>query len=387
MKGTIRPISSQSKCPTCKRLFEEVSKIGYICKEHMTIPRKFYIDLWHEGTRIRIFTNKYDNPLDSYSAAKSLLKQINTDIDNRTFDPTHFVRKDRENYYLEARWNEFVKKHTNRKYSQQLDFAKGYIFRHFSISHDIRDIKQSDITLFAEALPGMAKKGLGGKSIKNIVGVLLSLINYNHSLGVTSSKLTLPKIEVTKKVKNIPEVSESLKIISHIPEECRLIFLFLITHLCRPADARALQARHFDFENNTVTIELGFSGNVLSSTKTKKPYTIPLHAALRERIRDLCITCMPNDFVFTYEGKRWAEAKIREIWNAAAVKAGSVVTFYNGVKHASVSHAANESGDIYSTSKLTGHTNIRTTQIYADKTRLEKLRKIQETIVIPEGLL
>lgn len=61
------------------------------------------------------------------------------------------------------------------------------------------------------------------------------------------------------------------------------------------------------------TIEPGFSGNVLSTTKTKKPYTIPLHPAVRERIQALCITCLPDDFVFKCEGKRWAEAKIRAI--------------------------------------------------------------------------
>ena len=166
-----------------------------------------------------------------------------------------------------------------------------------------------------------------------------------------------------------------------------LIYLFLIAHLCRPADARALQARHFDFVNNAVTIEQGFSGNQLSTTKTKKPYTIPIHPALRARLQDLCVSKMPDEFVFTYKDIRWGEAKLREVWNEAARKAGVKITLYNGVKHASVSHAASESGDIYNTSKLTGHSNVSTTEIYADKVRIEKLRKIQETINIPAGLL
>jgi len=316
-----------------------------------------------------------------------LRKQINVDIENRTFDPSHYVRKDRENFYLEARWKEFVKKHKNPKYLYQLSFAKKYIFEHFQASQDIRDIQQSHISIFAEALPGIAKKGLGGKSIKNIVGVLLSLINYNHSIGITPARLSMPKIEVSKKPKTIPEVTESLKVIQNIEEGLRPVYLFLLTHLCRPADARALQARHFDFLHDTVTIEQGFSGNQLSTTKTKKPYTIPVHPALREKLQALCISRMPGDFVFTYHGERWGEAKLREVWNEAAKRAGLKITLYNGVKHAAVSHAASESGDIYNTSKLTGHSNVSTTQIYAEKVRLEKLREIQATIRVPENLL
>lgn len=100
MRGTIRPISVQSKCPKCQRLFEEIAKVGFICREHLTIPRKFYIDIWHEGKRYRIFSDKYNNVLDGYSLAKSLLMQINNDMGNHTFNPSHYVRKDRENYSL-----------------------------------------------------------------------------------------------------------------------------------------------------------------------------------------------------------------------------------------------------------------------------------------------
>ena len=57
------------------------------------------------------------------------------------------------------------------------------------------------------------------------------------------------------------------------------------------------------------------------------------------------------------------------------------------LKHASASHAASQSGDIFNTSKLTGHSNVSTTERYAEKVSIEKLRKIQATISIPEKLL
>ena len=225
------------------------------------------------------------------------------------------------------------------------------------------------------------------KRQENADNVLYTLANYNHALGVTLHKLSMPKIEVQKRQKNIPEISESMSVIENIDEGLRIIYLFLLTHLCRPADARALQARHFNFANDTVTIEQGFSGNELSTTKTKNPHTIPIHSALRTKLQALCISKMPYDFVFTIVGKRWGEAKLREIWNKAARKAGLKVTLYQGVKHASVSHAASESGDIFNTSKLTGHSNVSTTELYAEKVSIEKLRKIQATISIPEKLL
>ncbi|HWR58576.1 MAG TPA: tyrosine-type recombinase/integrase [Thermodesulfovibrionales bacterium] len=387
MLGRIRPISIHRKCSQCYKPFEEVPKLGYICREHKERPGKFYIDLCHDGIRYRIFSDKYDNVLDSYSAAGSLLKQINLDIEHHTFDGKLYIKKERENYFLEARWEELVNRHKNRKYLYQITFAEKYVFEYFRASQDIRDIKQSDISLFAQALPTLAKIGLGGKSIKNIIGVLLSLINYDFSIGLVPNKLSMPKINVIKKPKKIPELSESLKIVQYIDEKFRLIYLFLLTHLCRPADARALQAGHFSFSNNTVEIELGFSANQLSDTKTKKPYVIPIHHALIERLREICLAKKPHEFVFTYQEKRWGEAKLREVWNDAAKKAGLKITLYNGVKHASVSHVASESGDIYNTSKLTGHSSVSTTQIYAEKVRIEKLREIQSTIIIPDGLV
>jgi len=375
----IRPISIQSKCPDCGKLFEEVHKLGFICREHKKTPSKFYLDLHYKGKRERIFADMYDNILDSYSATQTLQGKIFVDMANGTFDPSHYIKKEKEKYYLLGRWKEFVKRNDNPKYLLQINYAKGYTFKHFSASQDIRDIRQTDIQLFAEAIPTLSKNGkVKGKTISNIVGVLLSLLNHDTSVGLREGLLISPPIEIIKQPKNIPELAESLEIISHVDNEMRIIYLFLITHLCRPADARALYAKHFNFDQNVVKIEQGFSGNQLGTTKSKKPYKIPIHPALRNKLQALCIAKMPDDFVFTYKGNFWREARIREIWDEAAVKAESTVTFYNGVKHAGASHAASESGDIYNTSKLIGHANVSTTQIYTEKIKIEKLREVQK---------
>lgn len=90
MKGTIR---AKGNCPVCQGKFIEIKRIGYICAEHKTVPNRFYIDLFHKGQRIRLFSDKHGQVIDTYQRASNLISHINFEIQNHTFDPTKYVKQ------------------------------------------------------------------------------------------------------------------------------------------------------------------------------------------------------------------------------------------------------------------------------------------------------
>ncbi len=59
----------------------------------------------------------------------------------------------------------------------------------------------------------------------------------------------------------------------------------------------------------------------------------PIHSALYEKLKKICLGKMPREIVFTYKGKVWNETQVYRIWKAAAGKAGLPhVSNYVGVR-------------------------------------------------------
>lgn len=99
-------------------------------------------------------------------------------------------------------------------------------------------------------------------------------------------------IEVEGNIKEIPDFPKIEKgedktvwledgiqkrIIEHIPEKHRPIFLFMIRQGVRPSEARALHFEDIDRKNKTITICRNFSGKEYKEwTKTKKIRVLPL---------------------------------------------------------------------------------------------------------------
>jgi hypothetical protein len=88
---------------------------------------------------------------------------------------------------------------------------------------------------------------------------------------------------------------------------------------------------------------------------------------------------MPDDFVFTYKGKSWSESRISGTWKEAAVKAHLPhISNFIGVKHASASEIATETGDIFNISKMLGHRGgIKNTMKYTERIEIKKFRTLQ----------
>lgn len=91
MHGTIR---AKDKCPVCQGKYTEIKKLGFICPEHQTTPKRFYVDFWYAHQRLRLFSDRQGQILDSYQRATQLLGRVNSEIKDHTFDPTHYIKQE-----------------------------------------------------------------------------------------------------------------------------------------------------------------------------------------------------------------------------------------------------------------------------------------------------
>ena len=399
MYGNVRPISIHRKCPICNQNFTEVKKLGYICLQHRTTPRKFFVDLWNpfKKKRIPIFRDEKGFPLDSYKRAYAVLVSSSREIEDKTFKVEKYKQEDPEQFYISTKWYEYSKRGLAFAYKNSLKYTLPKVIEFFGTDKDIRELEQSDVALFMKHL---IKTGANYEGANQTIRVFLSVCNYNAKLGI-GKKLCMTDIvdndnDIPRKRKDaIPEITDTVKIISCMEKENRLPYLFNLLHFCRPADVRALQAGDFNFTNNTVTIQRSFSVDELHDlTKTGIEYTIPIHPQVLEKIRALCQTKNPDEFLWVmpeglYQGEAWRNYYQAKLWKAARIKAGlPKVQMYKGTKHCGASEVANSSKDVLGTSKLIGHFGgTSNTEKYICRVDIEQLRELQEHISVDVSIL
>lgn len=84
-------------------------------------------------------------------------------------------------------------------------------------------------------------------------------------------------------------------------------------------------------------------------------------------------TKQSGDLVFSMPCVQWAEKCVKEMAKAAGITKN--VTFHTA-RHTFATMQLTLGGDIYTISKLLGHTNLKTTQIYAEVINQKKREAI-----------
>ena len=397
MRGSIR---AKGRCPECEGPFTEVKKLGFICTSCKITPKKFYIDLFHKGQRIRIFADKTGQTLDAYQRAINLLSHINSELTDRTFDASKYVKVELERFYFSNVVKEWLKGKTKDvsqglrafSYVKELNaYSERYFIPHFG-NMDIREIRRYHIDEFKGSLP----EHLSPKTIKNIFISLKNLFNTAYRNEIIERMPSFPTITVPEYTgwKWI-DAETQIKILTALPDADKAIFVFLFLHGCRPGEARALKLKDIDFIPRTVRIRRSFSLNVLrETTKQKKENVIPLHPEFMPYIEDVIKTSLPEAFLFVNKrtGKPYNDETLRKIWHRALKKAGledSRLRLYDASRHSFASQLVNAGIPVNVISKLLGHSSVKMTARYAHenidtmKAALMSLSMKSETVTKP----
>ena len=379
MTGTIR---TKEKCPICGKGFTTIPKLGLLCLEHKTTPKKFYLDVYWKG-RQRLFCTKSGAILDSYGRALEMQLQVTREIKEKTFDPSKYRRQEIEKFFCSNLIESFLdKKRANLAPSNMVNYAKLYSrASEFFRDQDVREIRKIDIVHYQEWLE---KMGLGSKTVKNYLDALRAFLRWCMTdLEVLDRVPALPGIDVPDPAWRWIQREDQIQLLDFVPGEDLLIFKFLMLQGCRPGEARALKCGDVNLEAGIITIRRTFSKRVLREKrkgKKSKPYVIPIHPEILPDLAERVRSSLPEAFLFvTSWGSHYSENKVKRIWEGVRQAAGvEGLRLYDATRHSFASQLANDGAPLLNVSRLMGHTTTKTTERYYAHSSVEALRATVE---------
>lgn len=373
VNGAIR---TKERCPICGQAFGP----SFECPDHKTFPHRFYVDLSWKGQRIKIYSDKYGDPIDSFRRALQLHSNINEEIEDHRFDPTKYVRQDLVKFQVKTLLDRFL---TARISDLAPSYLKDYrrmviaAQEHFG-AKDIRDLRKIDLVDYKGSLEA---SGLAPKTVKNFLDHFKAFLRWCRSdLEIISQVPAFPQIEQSPRPFRWLAQEDQLRIFDQIPEQDRPIIHFLALHGCRPAEARALRIQDINLAAGLVTISSSFSGRVFREKRKgrgSRPYTLPIHPEMMDFVARRVKSALPGAWIFINprNGGPYTENKLRRVWDAArrAAKLDSSLRLYDATRHSFASQLRAAGVGVERIKDLVGHSDIRTTLKYAHGS-LEEMR-------------
>jgi len=370
--GTVR---CRGKCPNCKKPFKYFKKLGYACPDCKTLPKRFYLNLWNQKKRVRLFSDKKGMPLDSYDRAKTLLSHIRYEISNHTFNPTKYIKSEVREYWAITLLDKFRMSKLNslapsyrKDYSRMTELCKSFFG-----TKDVREIRKPDIRNFKSHLE--KDFTFKPKSIKNILMFLKTFIRWLYEQEYIEKVIFLSKEELQGLESSYRHQwlssEEQVKLLQYVPDEHSPVITFLMLQGCRPGEARALRVKDVHLRDSIITISATFS-NGLYQEKRKgrgaKPYEIPIHPEMLEFVSERVKNNLLEAYLFVNSrtGRHYSETTMKRVWNDIKRRAGIVkpIRLYDASRHSFGSNLIDMGCSPYKVSKLMGHSSIKVTEKY-----------------------
>lgn len=367
MNGNIR---AKGKCPVCQSKYTEIKRLGFVCPEHQTTPKRFYVDIYHKKQH-KFYSDKYGKVLSAYENARDFLKHINTEIDLGSFDPANYIKAEQEKFYV----SNLLKGFCDHKLSGDR-IAPSYIWqykyyteiaRNYFSTTDVRDIRKIHIVNYQAHLN--EEHNWGNKTLKNCIDIFKTFLNYVKSdLEIINVVPHFPVIDIPLPETTWLSPKMQMAAFDCVPDIDKPIIAFLMLTGCRPGEARALKCKDINLQSRSITIFATFSGTVYRRKrkgKKSKPLPIPIHPEIFEYVRHRVENNLPEAFVFTSKsGDYYRETYLRCVWKNAKKDVGlpEALTLYEATRHSYANQLLDAGVALYKVSQLLGHSDIRTTE-------------------------
>jgi integrase len=378
MAGHIR---AKGSCPICGKAFVEIQRLGFMCLEHQTVPKRFYIDLPWNGERIRIFSDKTGQALDTYDRADRIREHLQFEIDNHIFDPGKYVVAEASKYWAANLLDRFEEqKLKSVAPSSKADYRRKIrIAKEFFKNQDVREVRKLDVINYKEH----CEKAFTWKpkTLKDNLDLFKSFLYWlKNDLEVITAVPAFPRIDVPEPQVKWVRAQDQIALYEKVPDEDKAIIGFLFLHGCRPGEARAIKCRDVSLETQSITIHATFSdGEYREKRKGRraKPYTVAMHPEMSGFIEDRVRLSHPEAFLFVNPrtGKCYYETKLRKIWNKVreAAGIGKELRLYDASRHSFASQLVNSGATLFMVSKLLGHSSTAMSEKYSHA-NIESLR-------------
>jgi integrase len=256
--------------------------------------------------------------------------------------------------------------------------AKRYTFQKYFMPYfancDFRTIDDIQVQSFARDLE---KKGLKGKTIKNIIGILFGFLNYfKRAINCLPERPSIsyqtPKIRWFTE-KEIDQVFEFIKV------EDLGYFLFIRYYGVRPEEASGLLKSAINWETREITISKVYvDGKMKPRTKTKTERMLPMIPEIEEHLKKAWIPGQarndkPNNsiFIFSVKGQPYTRHIRERRWNKAMVQAVQKYSTrgmtLRDLRHSAATSWRRRGVPLDLISRILGHSDLRVTdKFYAD---------------------
>jgi integrase len=282
-----------------------------------------------------------------------------------------------ENYTLaefELYYKSFATTRFTKSYRDFLDHAFKQFKRTILPSAKIKNITAVDIERFIQ----LKRKEAGDRIINGYLRSLQGAFERAVEFGFIERNV-FKEVKKLKPVEN-PPVFLTRKEFQTLLEyekdfQISLIYRTAIYTGMRMGELRFLRWSSIDFEKNFIMVK----NHEEFSTKSKRSRVIPLHKDLRADL--LKLRKEPNDYVFLKGEKVFTKDFLSARFKKTVREAGLNDRYhFHTLRHTFASWLVQNGVSIYHVSKLLGHSDIKTTEIYAHL-RSEDLRSVVDTLV------
>jgi len=230
----------------------------------------------------------------------------------------------------------------------------------------------------------LADRKQSPKSRRNFLGYMRSFLRWLELRGEIRKAPRVPSVRVEEHEPRILSIADQDRILAHISEAERGIFLALAHLGLRPGEARALQVA--DYRDGWLHVDKAAKSKSVSAeirgTKTGKPKRLPVSEELADWIarhvdptgRFSAAPLFPNPRT----GRMWPHKALGRVWSRALEDAELPhISLYEGTKHTMATDAIRRGVPERALQRFLGHASVQSTRRYArlaDNALIEVLR-------------
>lgn len=274
------------------------------------------------------------------------------------------AKKSRVQEVTFSEYQDFYREYAKQRFSKSYQELVKYSFQQFSrvLPHNIQlaKISQRDVEKFVQLKMGEAKE--------QIINGYLRTLQAAFERGLEMDYLTKNIFKKVKRLKptiNPPlflSKSEFQKIfVVEKDDQLKFIYRFAVYTGMRKGEIRFLKWSAIKLESNRIEL----NNHDQFTTKSKKSRVIPIHTSLKDDLLQM-ENQRTTELVFTKEGTLIKKDYISSRFKRVVIKAGLNPKYhFHSLRHTFASWLVQKGVSIYHVSKLLGHADVKTTEIYA----------------------
>jgi len=283
---------------------------------------------------------------------------------------------------FQKKYESFTEKAMSEGYNKNIKYAFGILIDHFGGELALKKINANDLESFLINKFPEAKHATS-LAYRTLKSAFHKAVQWNYLDSNPLAKIRLPKIPKNKPI-FINDI-ELKQIISYETNDLlKDIYIFAFYSGCRINEILNLKWSSIDFVQRIIRIknDSGFT------TKSKKERIVPICNYLFENLKKRLpkMNSIKNDAYVFLDSKgrkfrtdtvsKWFKKIVKDA--AKEIKIDSKIHFHT-LRHSFASCLVQKGVSIYEVSKLLGHADIKTTQIYAHL-RSDDLRNAVERL-------